>query len=68
VGWVYLLSSSCSLLELLVGLPMAHPFLLPLFPKCVEEALSEVALTSKPCYIGRERSGGERRTRRCKRR
>ena len=31
VGWVYLLSSSsCSLLELLVGFPMANPFLLPL--------------------------------------
>jgi hypothetical protein len=31
VGWVFLLSSSsCSLLELLVGFPMANPFLLPL--------------------------------------
>jgi hypothetical protein len=31
VGWVYLLSSSYSLLQLLVGLTMAHPLLLPLF-------------------------------------
>src|SRR5919112_2195007 len=31
VGWVYLLSSSYSLLQLLVGFTMAHPLLLPLF-------------------------------------
>ena len=30
MGWVYLLSSSYSLLQLLVGLTMAHPLLLPL--------------------------------------
>ena len=44
VGWVYLLSSSSySLLELLVGFPMAHPLLLsPYAPECVEEEFSEV--------------------------
>jgi hypothetical protein len=31
VGWVYLLGSSFSFPELLVGFPMAHPSLLPLF-------------------------------------
>jgi hypothetical protein len=32
------------------------------------KGFSEVASPSKPCYIGRERSGGERGERRCKRR
>ena len=31
VGWAYLLSSSCSFPELLVGFPWAHPSLLPVF-------------------------------------
>jgi hypothetical protein len=29
-------------------------------PECVEGEFSEVALSSKPCYIGCERSCGER--------
>src|SRR5215207_11777287 len=33
VGWVYLLSSSFSFPELLVGFPRAHPLLLPLFTR-----------------------------------
>jgi hypothetical protein len=33
VGWVYLLSSSFSFPELLVGFPRAHPSLLPLFTR-----------------------------------
>jgi hypothetical protein len=35
VGWVYLLSSSFSFPELLVGFPWAHPLLLPLFTQVV---------------------------------
>jgi hypothetical protein len=36
VGWVYLLSNSRSLLELLDGFPVAHPFLLPLLTRVHE--------------------------------
>jgi hypothetical protein len=43
VGWVYLLSSSFSFPELLVGFPMAHPSLLLYFScECVEGKVSEV--------------------------
>jgi hypothetical protein len=43
VGWVYLLSSSFSFPELLVGFPRAHPSHLLYFSgECVEDKVSEV--------------------------
>jgi|SRR5215213_1083705 len=43
VGWVYLLSSSFSFPELLVGFPKAHPSHLLYFSgECVEDKVSEV--------------------------
>src|ERR671921_1528262 len=43
VGWVYLLSSSYSFPELLVGFPRAHPSHLLYFSgECVEDKFSEV--------------------------